>query len=109
MINKSTLVLVAATAAVSLASPEFAQSQERYGSPLPNYYDSSGTQKWGSWGPPEQGSTGSSQSRASANRTQSVERPRGHNAFGYAPERRSSNRPTRGKAPGSSPESRITR
>src|SRR5258707_15670744 len=35
MIRKVTFALLAATAAVSFASPSFAQSQDRYGSPQP--------------------------------------------------------------------------
>ena len=48
MMNKSKLVLIAALAAVSIASPAFAQSFERTGSVLPHYYDASGA-----WGPPQ--------------------------------------------------------
>jgi len=89
MIKKATFALIAATAVVSLASPAFAQTADRYGSTMPYHYDSSGSQVWGSWGPKEQGSTGSSQSKASASRSQSAKHhPRGHEAFGYAPAQR---------------------
>jgi hypothetical protein len=37
--------------ATLLASPAFAQTQERYGSMLPYHYDSAGQQLRGSWGP----------------------------------------------------------
>ena len=88
MIKKATFVLLAATAAASLAPPAFAQTTDRYGSSRPYYYDSSGSQVWGSWGPKEQGSTGSSQSKAPASRAQSAKHPRGHSAYGYAPAQR---------------------
>jgi hypothetical protein len=53
MMNKSKLALIAALAAVSIASPAFAQSFERTGSVLPHYYDASGVLVWGAWGPPQ--------------------------------------------------------
>jgi hypothetical protein len=96
MLKTATFTLLAATAAMSLASSAYAQG-DRYGSPLPNYYDSSGGLKWGSWGPDQQGSsggsqgqatTGNSQGNASGNRSQNAGRTRGYGAYGYAPERR---------------------
>jgi len=53
MMSKSKLLLFAALAAVSTASPAFAQSFDRTGSPLPHYYDASGVLRWGAWGPPQ--------------------------------------------------------
>jgi hypothetical protein len=53
MMSKSKLALIAALAAVSIASPAFAQSFDRTGSILPHYYDASGTMVWGAWGPPQ--------------------------------------------------------
>jgi hypothetical protein len=66
MIRKVTFALFAATAAINLASPAFAQTQDRYGSSLPYYYDSSGSMVWGSWGPKGQSTTGGIQGKASA-------------------------------------------
>jgi hypothetical protein len=52
MINNSTLALLAALTAASVASPAVAQSSlERYGSQLPYYYDASGKQIHGTWAP----------------------------------------------------------
>jgi hypothetical protein len=92
MIMRGTLALLAATAAMSLASLAFAQ--DRYGSPMANYYDSSGALKFGSYGPDLPGNSGGNQNQASGNqnqapvsRAQNTERPRGYSAYGYAPER----------------------
>ena len=49
--RRSKLALIAALAAVSMASPALAQSMDHYGSQLPHYFDSSGALVWGSWGP----------------------------------------------------------
>jgi hypothetical protein len=84
MIKKTTFALLAATAAASLASPAFAQTQDRYGSSQPYYYDSSGSLVWGSWSPNEQGSASSSQSTASTSRAQSTKQPRGYSAYAHA-------------------------
>ena len=81
MIRKATSIFLVATAAMSLASPAFAQTQDRYGSSQPYYYDSTGSMVWGSWGPKEQSAKGSSQSKATARRTQSAKHARGYSAF----------------------------
>jgi len=81
MFRKATFVLLAATAAASLASPSFAQTQDRYGSSQPYYYDSSGSMVWGSWGPKEQGSVGGGQNKAAASHTPSAKHARGYNAL----------------------------
>jgi hypothetical protein len=80
MITKATFALLAATAAAGLVSPAFAQTFDRYGSSLPYYYDSSGAQVWGSWGPKEQGS---SPSKVSTSRAQSVTHHRGYSAYAH--------------------------
>jgi hypothetical protein len=49
--SMSKLAFIAALAALSIASPAFAQSLSRDGSMLPHYFDSSGALVWGSWGP----------------------------------------------------------
>jgi hypothetical protein len=49
--SMSKLALIAALAAVSMASPAFAQAQSHDGSMLPHYFDASGALVWGSWGP----------------------------------------------------------
>jgi hypothetical protein len=46
--SKSKIALIAALAGMSTASPAFAQSQDRYGSALPNHYEGQ-TLVWGSW------------------------------------------------------------
>jgi len=51
--RRSTLALIAALAAVSTASPAFAQTQSHDGSMLPHYFDGSGSIIWGAWGPPQ--------------------------------------------------------
>ena len=105
MTTRSILVLTAAAAAMSLASPAGAQGVgDRYGSPLPNHYDSSGALKWGSWSPEQQGSgnqnaasqNAGGQSQASASSAQGAQRP-GYNAYGQAPAQRSSSRPARSR------------
>ncbi len=74
MINKSNVVLAAAVLTASIASPAFAQSSDHTGSQMPNYYDSTGKQTWGSWGPQDAAAGG---------------RPalRNHTLYGYAPPR----------------------
>jgi hypothetical protein len=81
MIRKVTFALLAATAAVSLASPAFAQARTPFGSQMPYYYNSSRSMVWGSWSPNEQSSTGSSQSKAPESHAQSTRHARGYNAF----------------------------
>ena len=83
MIKTATFALLAATAAAGLASPVFAQSYDHYGSPLPYYYDSSGSQIWGSWGPKQHGPT-VSHSKASTSHAQSAKHPRGYDAYAHA-------------------------
>lgn len=85
MISKSMLALLAAAAAVSLTSAAFAQSSDRYGSMLPYYYDSGGGQIWGSWGPQQQGSANSGQSRAATSGPHRSVHARGHGAYAQAP------------------------
>jgi hypothetical protein len=51
--RRSTLILIAALAAVSTASPAFAQAQSHEGSVLPHYYKGDGTTVWGEWAPPQ--------------------------------------------------------
>jgi hypothetical protein len=53
----STAFAVVALGAASLA-PAFAQSISHDGTALPRYYDSSGEQRWGSWGPAVPPTTG---------------------------------------------------
>jgi hypothetical protein len=50
--TRQSKALVAALAALTIASPAFAQSQDRTGSMLPHYFNSSGEMVWGSWAPP---------------------------------------------------------
>lgn len=51
MINKWKIATLAALIAAGVASPAFAQSADHTGSQLPSYYDATGRQTWGSWGP----------------------------------------------------------
>lgn len=51
MISKARLMFAATLLAAAVASPAFAQSFNHTGSPMPNYYDSTGKQVWGSWTP----------------------------------------------------------
>ena len=53
MTDKSILVVAAAVATAVIASPALAQSRDHTGSVLANYYDPSGQQMWGAWGPPQ--------------------------------------------------------
>ena len=52
MTNKLRIATVAALLAAGIASPAFAQSFDHTGSQMASYYDSTGKQTWGSWGPP---------------------------------------------------------
>lgn len=51
MISKWKIATFAALIAAGAASPAFAQSADHTGSQMPNYYDATGKQMWGSWGP----------------------------------------------------------
>jgi hypothetical protein len=51
MTNKLKIATVAALLAAGIASPAFAQSFDHTGSQMASYYDSTGKQTWGSWGP----------------------------------------------------------
>jgi hypothetical protein len=57
MTVKSKLTLIAALAALSIASPAFAQSQSHEGSLLPHYFNGEGEIVWGAWGPPAPAAT----------------------------------------------------
>jgi hypothetical protein len=46
--SKSKIVLIAAFAGMSIAFPAFGQSQDQYGSVLPNHLEGEKT-VWGSW------------------------------------------------------------
>jgi hypothetical protein len=46
--SKSKIALIAALAGMSIALPAFGQSQDRYGSVLPNHLEGQ-TTVWGSW------------------------------------------------------------
>jgi hypothetical protein len=50
--TRQSKALIAALAALTIASPAFAQSQDRTGSMLPHYFNSLGEMVWGSWAPP---------------------------------------------------------
>jgi hypothetical protein len=50
--TRQSKALVAALATLTIASPAFAQSQDRTGSMLPHYFNGSGEMVWGSWAPP---------------------------------------------------------
>jgi hypothetical protein len=52
--SKSKISLIAALAGMSIASPAFAQSQDRYGGVLPYHYEGE-TVVWGSWYAQDQG------------------------------------------------------
>jgi hypothetical protein len=51
MISKWKIVTFAALIAAGAASPALAQSADHTGSQMANYYDATGKQTWGSWGP----------------------------------------------------------
>jgi hypothetical protein len=51
MMSKWKIATLAALIAAGVASPAFAQSADHTGSQLPNYYDTTGKQTWGTWGP----------------------------------------------------------
>lgn len=76
MTSKSKIVIAAAALTASVVSPAFAQSPDHTGSQMPYYYDSTGKQTWGTWGP--QDVTGSRRSTT-----------RSHGLYGYVAPRRS--------------------
>lgn len=45
------VVLLGGVLTATIASPAFAQSPDHTGSQMPYYYDGTGKQTWGSWGP----------------------------------------------------------
>lgn len=51
MFEKSKLALIAAVAAVGIASPAFAQTVDHTGTLFASYYDGTGKQVIGSWAP----------------------------------------------------------
>jgi hypothetical protein len=67
MITKSALVVAAAIAVATTASPVLAQTAEHTGGLMPNYYDVNGKQVWGAWAP-TQTATNRSQQVAASNR-----------------------------------------
>lgn len=77
MTNKLTIAMAAALIAAGIASPVFAQSTDHTGSQLPNYYDSTGKQAWGNWGPQATPAAASYSHRAA--------RRSGLNAFAQVP------------------------
>jgi hypothetical protein len=52
-LNKSRLAVIAVLAVMSAAPPALAQSFGYPGSQMPNYFESSGARKWGSWSAPQ--------------------------------------------------------
>ena len=75
MISKWKIATLAALIAAGAASPVFAQSADHTGSQMANYYDATGKQTWGSWGP---------QATAISSR-HTVTRRSGLNAFARVP------------------------
>lgn len=73
MINPK-ITIAAAVFAASVVSPAFAQSADHTGSQMPYYYDNTGGQQRGSWGPQD----------AASNATPVM---RSHTLYGYAPAR----------------------
>jgi hypothetical protein len=51
MTNTLKIAAVAALVIAGIASPAFAQSADHTGSQLASYYDNTGKQMWGTWGP----------------------------------------------------------
>lgn len=76
MISKPKLTFAALILATTIASPALAQSFDHTGSQLPYYYDGTGKQTWGTWGP----------SQASAEGRQSEIQRRGLNAYAMTPD-----------------------
>jgi hypothetical protein len=75
MISNWKIAALAALIAAGAASPVFAQSADHTGSQMANYYDATGKQTWGSWGP---------QAAATGSR-HTVARRSGRNAFAAVP------------------------
>jgi hypothetical protein len=79
-----TATLVAAFAAVSIASPAFAQTQDHFGSVLPHYFDGTGEIKWGAWAPPNAATADQgAQARASVRRHVAHAAKRRRGSAGY--------------------------
>jgi hypothetical protein len=89
MIGNLKVMLVATIAAASIAPPVFAQSSDHTGSQMPYYYDSTGKQTWGSWGP--------STSQATAANHHVVTRRRGLHAYAMTPRSGRSKIPSAGQ------------
>jgi hypothetical protein len=51
MTNTLKIATVAALMIAGIASPAFAQSADHTGSQMASYYDATGKQMWGTWGP----------------------------------------------------------
>lgn len=51
MTSKSKIIVAASILTASIVSPVFAQSPDHTGSQMPYYYDGTGGQVRGSWGP----------------------------------------------------------
>jgi hypothetical protein len=51
MISKSKIIAISIVLTASIASPALAQSPDHTGSQMPYYYDGTGSQVRGSWGP----------------------------------------------------------
>jgi hypothetical protein len=51
MIDKWKIAALAAFIVAGAASPAFAQSADHTGSQMASYYDATGKQTWGTWGP----------------------------------------------------------
>jgi hypothetical protein len=71
---KSKISVVLAILAAGIASPAFAQSADHTGSQMPYYYDGTGGQVRGSWGPQDTATSGGPVLRS-------------HTLYGYAPRR----------------------
>lgn len=78
MTNKLKIATVAALMMAGIVAPAFAQSADHTGSQMPNYYDATGKQTWGSWGP-----------QVTAISRHSATRRNGLNAFAAVPARAS--------------------
>ena len=74
MSNKLKIATAAGLIAAAIASPAFAQSADHTGSQMASYYDATGKQMWGNWGPP-----------AAASHSHSMTRPSGLNALAKVP------------------------
>jgi hypothetical protein len=82
MINKLKIATAAALVAAGVASPAFAQSADHTGSQMPYYYDSTGKQMWGNWGPQE---TASNTRAATRSDRHVAARRSGSSAFAMVP------------------------